>query len=92
MGNAGTASGALRTAIRTGSLNLALNIAAELDHVPLADAVALTALAAKKGDRRFEPMAMRLIVRFIEARKVTTVNRAIWTLQRLQDCREVSTA
>jgi hypothetical protein len=67
-GQWGTTTGALRTAIRTGSFNLALNIAGELPHVPLTDAVALTVLAAEKDDPRFEPMAMRLIVRFIEER------------------------
>jgi hypothetical protein len=87
MGNAGTLTGQLRTAIRTRSLSLALNIAGELDHVDLAAAVALTALAAEKGDPRFEPMALRVIVRLIEERRLT-LNDALWAAQRLQDCRE----
>ena len=87
MGNAGTASGRLRTALNTGSYGLAVNLARELPHVDLADAIRLTCLAASKDPDRFGGMALRCLVRLIEERELT-INRAIWALQRFQDCRE----
>ncbi len=87
VGNAGTASGRLRTALNTGSYGLAVNLARELPHVDLADAIRLACLAATKDPDRFDAMALRCLVRLAEERGLL-INEAIWALQRFQDARE----
>ena len=87
MGNAGTPSGRLRTAISTGSYGLALNIASELPRVELSDAIRLTALAAAKDPERFDALAVRVLSRLLEERRLS-LDDALWACQRLRDCRE----
>jgi hypothetical protein len=85
--NAGTASGRLRTALNTRSYGLAVNLARELPHVALADAIRLTCLAASKDSKRFDALAVRVVARLIEERRLS-LNDVIWACRRLQDCRE----
>jgi hypothetical protein len=85
--NAGSDTGRLRTALNTGSYGLAKNIAAGLPHVPIADAIRLTVLAAQNDPKAFEPMARRCLARLIEERQLS-VDQAIWAAQRFQDVRE----
>ncbi len=87
MGNAGTASGQFRTALRTKSLGLALNLARELPTVDLPDAARLTVLAAQKGDPRFEPMSVRLLARLLDERRLS-LEDVLYAARRLQDARE----
>jgi hypothetical protein len=87
MGNSGTISGRLRTALSTGSYGLAVNLARDLPHVDLADAIRLTALAAEKDPERFDALAVRCIARLIEERHLK-LNDVLWACQQLQDCRE----
>jgi hypothetical protein len=81
VGNAGTASGQLRTPLSTGSYRLARNIAAELPHVEPVDAIRLTCLAASKDPDRFDGLAVRAITRQIEGRRLS-LNDVIWAAQR----------
>jgi hypothetical protein len=71
MGNAGTAYGNFRTAIKTGSYVLACQVASELPRVGLSEALQLTMLAAKKDPERYERMARRWLVRFITEKRPT---------------------
>ena len=87
MGNAGTDYGRFRTALNTGSYGLARNIALDLPHVDLRDAIRLTVLAVEKDPDAYDALALRCLVRLIEERELS-INRAIWALQRFQDCRE----
>jgi hypothetical protein len=87
MGNAGSQSGELNTALSTGSYVLATRIAKELPRVDLSDAVRLTILAAAKDPERFDALAQRCLVRLIEERQVT-LNDVLWVAQRFQDLRE----
>jgi hypothetical protein len=87
VGDAGTNYGRFRTALRTGSYGLARNIARDLPHVDLADAIRLTILAVDKDPDHFDALALRCLVRFIEERGLT-IDRAIWALQRFRDARE----
>lgn len=66
MGNAGTDYGRFRTALRTGSYGLARNIARDLPHVDLSDAIRLTILSVDKDPDHFDALALRCLVRFIE--------------------------
>ena len=60
MGNARSTGGRLRTALNTGSYGLARNIARDLPHVELADAIRLTCLAASEDTpSRFDALAVR---------------------------------
>lgn len=69
MGNTGSRHGEFRTALRTGSYGLALNIARDLPHVSLADALGLTLLAARKSPERFDGMARRWLARLLVERQ-----------------------
>jgi hypothetical protein len=84
MGNAGSDTGRLRTALKTGSYKLAVGIVRELPRISTADALELTLLAAKKDRERFDAMAVCWLVRLIEERAVT-LNDVIWAGQRLRD-------
>ena len=87
MGNAGTDYGRFRTAHNSGSYGLARNIAADLPHVDLADAIRLTVLAVEKDPDQFDALAQRCVVRLIEERRLN-LNEVLWALQRFQDARE----
>jgi hypothetical protein len=54
---------------------------------PLADATRLTCLAASKDPERFDALAVRVIARLIEERRLE-LNDVLWACRRLQDCRE----
>jgi hypothetical protein len=53
----------------------------------IAGAIRLTVLAAKKDPENFDGLALRCIVRMVEERELS-IDKAIWALQRFQDCRE----
>jgi hypothetical protein len=64
------------------------NLAKDLPQVDLADAIRLTCLAAEKDTPdRFDAMAVRVIARLIEERRLS-LNDVIWAAQRLQDAGE----
>lgn len=69
VGTAGSRYGEFRTALRTGSYGLARNVARDLDHIGLRDALALTLLAAEKEPHDFGPMARRWQERFLAEAK-----------------------
>jgi hypothetical protein len=85
--NAGTASGQLRTALSPGSYRLPRNIAADLPRVDLADAIRLTALTGEKDSDRFDALAVRVLARLLDERRLS-LDDALWACQRLRDCRE----
>jgi hypothetical protein len=87
VGNAGTDYGRIRTALRTGSYGLARNIARDLPHVDLSDAIRLTILAVDKDPERYDALALRCLVRLIEEGGLT-IDRAAWVLQRFREARE----
>ncbi len=69
MGTSGTRHGEFRTALRTGSYSLALEIARDLPHISLADALRLTLLAARKSPQQFDGMARRWLARLLVERQ-----------------------
>ena len=71
MDTAGSLGGELRTAIRTGSYKLALNVARAMPIVSIADALDLTLLAAEHDPDRFDAMAQRWLCRLVEERSLT---------------------
>jgi len=77
VGNAGTNSGRFRTALNTGSYDLASNIARDLPYVELADAIRPTCLAARKDPARFEVLALRCLARLLEERRVEDAREGI---------------
>src|ERR1041384_3365631 len=82
MGTAGHRTGELRTALRTRSFNMALQIARELRPVSLRDGLDLTLLAAHKDPDRYERMARRWLERFLrEARP--TLQLSAWVSEDL---------
>lgn len=66
MGNAGTTHGELRRALAAGLFTNACAAARDLPHVPLDAALDLTLLAARKAPERYEDMARRWLVRWME--------------------------
>lgn len=66
MGNAGSDHAALRRALRTGHYASACTYARSLPVVPLDAALDLTLLAAEKKPERYEGMARRWLVRWME--------------------------
>jgi hypothetical protein len=87
VGNAGSDYGRFRTALNTGSYGPARNLARDLPHVDLSDAIRLTILAADKDPDRYDALALRCLVRLIEERGLS-IDRAIWVLQRFREARE----
>jgi hypothetical protein len=87
VGNAGSDYGRFRTALKTGSYGLARNIARDLPHVDLSDAIRLTILAIDNDPNRYDALALRCLVRLIDERGLT-IDRAIWVLQRFREARE----
>ncbi len=69
MGTAGSRYGEFQTALRTGSFNLALNVAKDLPRLTLADALRLTLLAARAKPDRYEEMARRWLARLTVERQ-----------------------
>lgn len=68
MGTAGTRYGEFQTALRTGSFDLACEVARDLQRITLGDALGLTLLAARKRPERFEEMARRWLARLLVER------------------------
>jgi hypothetical protein len=62
---AGSLGGEFRTALRTKSFRLAMDLARSMPRVSLSDALALTMLAAEQAPERFPALARRFLVRFI---------------------------
>ena len=87
MGNADTEYGAFRTALRTGSFQLAMQKARHLPNLSLLDTLELTLLAADRGDDRTDEMAVRWIGRLVAERRVT-LWEVEWATQRLRDAKE----
>ena len=72
MGDSGSPYGRLQKALRTGNSLLARAAAAELERVPLADAVALTLLMAEQEPELYDRAAVRLLGRMcLEIRGLT---------------------
>ena len=71
MGNSGTLGGEFRTALRTRSFVMAMQIAKAMPHLTLTDALDLTLLAAERDPERYRPMAQRFLVRLIEERDLS---------------------
>lgn len=71
MSNAGSSYGEFRTALRTNSYGLAMQVARSLPGIDLSDALRLTALAAHKDPDRFPSLARRWLVRFLSERHPT---------------------
>jgi len=71
MGNAGSSYGNFATAVKTGSYTLACQVARELPRIGLREALQLTLLAAEKDPDRYEQMARRWLVRFLEEKRPT---------------------
>jgi hypothetical protein len=65
VGNAGSEYGELRTAIRTGSYHRACEIARDLPHLKLTDALTITLMALEQVPLRFERLARRWLEKFI---------------------------
>ena len=65
-GNAGSIGGEFRTAIRTKSFRVAMDLARSMPRLSLSDALALTVLGAAQEPERFPALARRFLVRFIE--------------------------
>ena len=87
MGTAGSLGGEFRTAIRTESFGLAMNMARAMPNVPLDDALDLTILAATKEPAVYEALAVRWITRLLEEKSLT-LDELRWTIERLTDARE----
>jgi hypothetical protein len=68
MGTAGSPYGEFQTALRTGSFELACQVAQTLPRLTLSDALHLTLLAARKRPERFEEMARRWLARLLVER------------------------
>jgi hypothetical protein len=66
VGVSGTDYGDLKRALKAGNYLNACSAARSLPHVPLADALDLTLLAAEKKPERYEAMARKWLVRWIE--------------------------
>jgi hypothetical protein len=71
MGNAGTLGGEFRTALRTRSFVIAMQIAKSMPHLTLTDALDLTLLAAEKDPERYRSLAQRFLIRLIEERDLS---------------------
>ena len=69
MGNAGSPYGDFQTALRTGSFELAVDVARTLPRLTLSDALRLTLLAAQKAPERFDDMARRWLSRLLVERQ-----------------------
>jgi hypothetical protein len=67
----GSALTRMRRAVRGQSVEVALSAAAELDHVGLDDALDLCLML--RGDRRYEPAALRWLTRLIAERRAMTI-------------------
>lgn len=69
MGNAGSPYGDFQTALRTGSFELAVDVARSLPRLTLSDALRLTLLAARKAPERYDEMARRWLTRLMAERQ-----------------------
>jgi hypothetical protein len=69
MGNAGSPYGDFQTALRTGSFDLAIDVARTLPRLTLSDALRLTLLAAQKAPDKYEEMARRWLGRLMSERE-----------------------
>lgn len=65
----GSAHGRLRHALHRGQINFALEAAAELPTVPLAEALELCLLLAGSGDHRYPAAARRWLRRFVDEKR-----------------------
>jgi hypothetical protein len=72
----GSAYGRFRKALDRGQVNFALEAAAELETVSLADALELCGLLATAGDARYPTAALRWLARFVTERSVA-LNEAL---------------
>jgi hypothetical protein len=66
VGVSGTDYGDLKRALKAGNYLNACSAARSLSHVPLEDALDLTLLAAEKKPERYEAMARKWLVRWME--------------------------
>jgi hypothetical protein len=66
--SSGTRYGEFHTALRTGSFDLACEVARDLQRLTLGDALSLTLLAARTKPERFEEMARRWLARLLVER------------------------
>jgi hypothetical protein len=89
MGTAGSRYGEFRTALRTGSFNLAFDVARDLPRLTLSDALALTLLAAKKKPDRFEEMARRWIAR-LTVERAPSLDELAWATALLANAPKTS--
>jgi hypothetical protein len=69
VGAAGSTHGTFSRAIERGNITIALATARELPGLTLEDALALTELLARVGDRRFEVAAVRWLGRLVAERR-----------------------
>jgi hypothetical protein len=76
MTSQGTAHGRFQRAIRDRDLRRATMAAHELGHVSLADALALTLLAAELEDERWPRVAARWLARLVIESPAITINEA----------------
>jgi hypothetical protein len=83
MGEAGHVYPKFRRALERGQFEIARMLAFELPRVPLADAAALTLLAAERRPAKFEPMARRWMARLIAEADppLGDLASAVWLLE-----------
>jgi hypothetical protein len=95
MGEAGSAHGRLQKALRSGNSLLARAAAAELEPVPLSDALAITLLIADQEPELYDRAAVRLLARMsLELRGLTLaeVQLAAAALAGLRESRKAAAA